>query len=287
MKKGTGSESLNEFLASIGGREAPVPFFIALLGRTVGESPLDSLARSTTPLAGASDGYWAESRRPLVSLVFVTPLLVLYEGGVLLLGPGTLRNGADVWLRQLLDGIGFGHYFLLPALTVGLLLAWHHLTHQPWRVSSPVLVGMACECGVLAVALTWAGQFIARLLPLPVHAILIAAAPAGIFGRLIGFCGAGFYEEVLFRLLLLPAADAVFRGLGAKPLAGAIYAIAATSLVFAAAHYVGAHGDPWDLSTFVFRFFAGAFFAGLFAARGFGVAAGTHAVYDIFVGLFQ
>lgn len=232
-------------------------------------------------------GYWAESRRPLVSLVFVAPLLVLYEGGVLLLGPGALRNGADVWLRQLLDGIGLGQYFLLPLVTVGLLLAWHHVTHQPWRVSTPVLVGMAGECAVLAVALSWLGHLIARVLPLPAHAIHFAAVPAGLFERLIGFCGAGFYEEVLFRLLLLPAAAAAFRSLGGKPIASDILAIVATSLVFAAAHHVGAHGDPWELSTFVFRFCAGAFFAGLFAIRGFGIAAGTHAVYDIFVGLFR
>src|SRR3990170_3082495 len=47
--------------------------------------------------------YWRESQRPLVSLAFVLPLLVVYEGGVLWLGPAAMRNGADVWLRQLLD----------------------------------------------------------------------------------------------------------------------------------------------------------------------------------------
>ena len=33
-------------------------------------------------------------------------------------------------------------------------------------------------------------------------------------------------------------------------------------------------------------FLAGGFFAVLFVYRGFGIAAGTHALYDIFVGLF-
>ncbi len=37
------------------------------------------------------------------------------------------------------------------------------------------------------------------------------------------------------------------------------------------------------LTRFVFRFTAGAFFAVLFVYRGFGIAAGTHALYDIFV----
>src|SRR3712207_2961655 len=77
-------------------------------------------------------GYWWASRRPLSSLVFVLPLLVVYELGVLALGPSAIRNGADVWLRQLLDLVGLPHYFLLPALTVGLLLVWQHLNRDPW-----------------------------------------------------------------------------------------------------------------------------------------------------------
>ena len=67
----------------------------------------------------------------MVSLVFVTPILLIYEVGVLLLGPQAMRNGADLWLRHFLDATGFGQYFLLPLLTVFALLAWHHLTHEP------------------------------------------------------------------------------------------------------------------------------------------------------------
>src|SRR5262245_22299143 len=51
--------------------------------------------------------YWQQSRRPLVSLAFVVPLLLIYEAGILWLGPQAMRNGADVWLRQLLDLLGF------------------------------------------------------------------------------------------------------------------------------------------------------------------------------------
>ena len=75
--------------------------------------------------------YWQQSRRPLVSLAFVAPLLLIYEAGILWLGPQAMRNGADVWLRQLLDLLGFSQYFLLPLLTVGLLAGWHHVTRQP------------------------------------------------------------------------------------------------------------------------------------------------------------
>ena len=97
--------------------------------------------------------YWQQSRRPLASLAFVAPLLLVYELGVLLLGPLAMRNGADVWLRQLLDVLGFSQYFLLPLLTIGLLLGWHHVTRQPWRIEPGVLYTMLAESASLAIVL--------------------------------------------------------------------------------------------------------------------------------------
>ena len=66
---------------------------------------------------------------------------------------------------------------------------------------------------------------------------------------------------------------------------GTASAVILTSLLFSAAHYVGPHGEPFDAFSFSFRCIAGAFFAVLFVWRGFGIAAGTHAMYDIFVGI--
>src|SRR5688500_7164859 len=57
------------------------------------------LSNPTNP-AEVSGDYWQQSRRPLASLAFVAPLLLLYEIGVLVLGAHAVRNGADVWLRQ-------------------------------------------------------------------------------------------------------------------------------------------------------------------------------------------
>jgi membrane protease YdiL (CAAX protease family) len=104
-------------------------------------------------------------------------------------------------------------------------------------------------------------------------------------GQVVAFCGAGLYEEVLFRLLLFSAAArlAGLAGLGGWWKIAA--AVASTSLLFALAHYVGAGGDAWALPSFCFRFLAGAFFALLFVSRGFGITAGTHAAYDVLVGV--
>lgn len=231
-----------------------------------------------TPSTPAS--YWTISRTPLTSLVFALPLVLAYEGGVLLLGRGSPRNGADVWLRHLLDALGFGAYFLLPVLTVLGLLAWHHMEHDRWNFSGGVLLGMAAECILWAAMLVGLARLQDRYWPLAA-----AAGWDGVVARLIGFCGAGLYEEVLFRLLLLPLLIWVFERLGAPTILAAALGLVASSLLFSAAHYVGPLGDAFDLYSFTFRTLAGMFFALLFVVRGFGIAAGTHAVYDVLVGL--
>ncbi|MEN6451512.1 MAG: CPBP family glutamic-type intramembrane protease [Thermoguttaceae bacterium] len=228
-----------------------------------------------TPTRPPAEQYWAESRRPLASLAFIAPLLVVYEAGVLGLGA---QNGADALMRSLLSLLGLGH-FVLPVLTVCILLAWQHLSHQPWRVSGRVVWGMAAESVALGlclclVCLLWKPPSMSIGETLRNHA-----------GQFVALLGAGIYEELLFRLILLSLMAWTLRRAGLPPRATVIAAVLANSLVFAAAHYVGSHGDPFRWYTFTFRSLAGAFFSVVFIYRGFGIAAGSHAAYDVLVTL--
>jgi hypothetical protein len=254
-------------------------------------------------LASPLDGYLRESRRPLASLAFVIPLLLLYEGGVIFLGPSAVRNGADVWLRQFLDTLGFSQYFLLPALTIGLLLAWHYVARDRWQLSAGVVYGMLAESallglmlvavarieGMVAASALQSGPYVdpnsAGAQQVVMSMPWMMAGRGAFLGRMLGYVGAGVYEEMLFRLLLVPPLAQSAKHFG-MPRPWCIAAVVVlTSLVFSGAHYVGPHGDTFDTFTFLFRFTAGAFFAVLFVFRGFGIAAGTHALYDIFVSL--
>ncbi|MDX1948326.1 MAG: CPBP family glutamic-type intramembrane protease [Pirellulaceae bacterium] len=241
--------------------------------------------------------YWSDSTRPLASLAMVAPFLVAYEAGVLLLGSGAIRNGADVWLRTWLDLAGLGQYFLLPVLVCGILLAWHHARRDAWRIDRRVLGAMWLEAVALGLALLVLAQLQARLLagfcdPAPVAAL--ATGPAALAARACGYCGAGIYEELLFRLLLLSPAIALLRWVGMNRTYSLGCAIAATSLAFAAAHYrfelslfgwqIGLpHGDEFTWFSFLFRATAGSVFALVFALRGFGIAVAAHAIYDLLV----
>ena len=118
------------------------------------------IAESRSPLVPFPADYWQQSRRPFASLIFVLPLLAIYEIGILFY---PVKNGADDMLRKFLELFGFGQYFLLPCLTICLLLAWHHTTHEPWRIGPSVFYGMLLECVVLAFGLLVMAQLLGRM----------------------------------------------------------------------------------------------------------------------------
>jgi hypothetical protein len=62
-----------------------------------------------------------------------------------------------------------------------------------------------------------------------------------------------------------------------------VAAVLLSSVIFSAFHYRPIGYDEFQLWSFSYRVLAGIVFAVLFAARGFAVAAYTHAIYDVFV----
>ena len=232
--------------------------------------------------------YLSAAAHPWASLVFLLPLLIVYEGGVLFLpqtGTPVGRTGADEWLRDGLTRTGVGPAWVSPLAVVGVLGfgALRRWKSRPGRMAS-TLFGMTLESLVFAVAL-WAGA--KNLAPAfagwGVPAAVGFAAPAA--GQLVTYVGAGIYEEVLFRLGLFGGLCLVLRlALLPKIVAVPLAAVGA-ALVFAGAHHYGAAGEPFVPGRFLFRALAGLYFTAVFVTRGFGVTAGTHAAYDVLVGV--
>ena len=163
----------------------------------------------------APSKYWAQSRRPLAALYFAGPLLVIYETSLLCLGSNALRNGADDWMRRTLNLLGFRTYLLLPFLTVAILLGWHHVLRQSWRVPRVVLCAMAGECLSLAAAL-WLCWSLYHFL-FQVVAATVGLSIGGLLATISSYLGAGIYEELLFRLILLNLAVGLLAWLKAGP----------------------------------------------------------------------
>jgi membrane protease YdiL (CAAX protease family) len=238
---------------------------------------------------GKAAEYWKTTRRPLICLVFLAPLLVAYEAGVLWLGgrdADAIRNGADYWIRNGLESLGLNSPWLLPGMIVVGLLVWHVARQETWRVSPGVLGGMLAESLLFGFALVVVGELENSAFRHWRAAVPAALAPERLAPLAVLYVGAGIYEEVLFRLCLLPVCYALFRAGGLGNGWASALAVVATSLAFSLAHYVGAAGETFHLFSFWFRTVAGLFFAALFVLRGFGITVGAHAAYDLIVGLF-
>jgi membrane protease YdiL (CAAX protease family) len=197
------------------------------------------------------------------------------------------RHTVDLWLRTGLDQLGFSGPWLLPSAMIICLLAWHHLARQPWTCRAPILGGMylesCCLAGVLVVlASGWMWHFAT-----PVATSVAGGHPH--WATLVTYLGAGIYEEVFFRLLLLSGVATICRAMGMGSLASGTVGVGLSSLLFALAHYqtLVPQGEILNAATFYFRLCAGLLFGALYWNRGFGIAVGTHAAYDLLVGLLR
>jgi hypothetical protein len=245
------------------------------------------------------DLYWGQAREPFACLIFLLPLLLIYEFGVLAFSQsdGSLpRNGADFWMRSWLKHNGIDSVIVLPLIVVAILLIWHRYGGYKWRISRDTLVGMFGESVLFAVCLLFVAQLqdMAFQCWFPAEVNIhdgslgerpMLAIQSGLGKRMISYVGAGVYEEVMFRLALLPACLLLLRSVRMPGNWAAVLAVIFTSLIFSACHYVGAAGESFSLFSFTFRTTAGCFFATLFLLRGFGITVGCHALYDIMVGI--
>jgi membrane protease YdiL (CAAX protease family) len=236
-----------------------------------------------------SKDYFQATRHPWPILIVMLPLLIAYESGVLIIGGAkseTLRNGADAWMRWALQSFGMGHLIVAPMLIAIVFAIWSYVR----RADRPeglltVCTGMTLECFLFALVLWGLSHAFAPFLEVVGVPLGISVEIDPLVTRIITFVGAGIYEEILFRLILFSGLAWLLR-LSAMPKWGAIAAaVVVSSLLFAAAHHVGPFGEKMDSYVFLFRMMAGVYFAVLFHFRGFGIAAGAHACYDVLVGL--
>jgi len=95
--------------------------------------------------------------------------------------------------------------------------------------------------------------------------------------------GAGLYEELFFRVILVGGLSLIIMKFHSKKTTAYIISAVIAALIFSGVHYVGQFGDFFTLGSFLFRFLFGLALNVIYVTRGFGIAAWTHALYDIFV----
>jgi len=275
----------------------------------------------------APDSYLERTSRPIYAIVFLLPFIIFYELGTIFINTDVLnetqvRVVAFVWLHHFLNEyLGFGSKlaWLAPPLAVMAILTGLQLaSRKRWRFGTGDICPMAVECVLLAVPLIVlslllnnpanqrgdVGPFVNNAAQVRVEAVhgcsvsttLEVTSEKGngdglktsLLANIVTGIGAGIYEELVFRLILICVLMLLFQDVlrfGSRN--SIILSVLVSAALFSAHHHIDFlsgqlnQRDPFDLTKFIFRTIAGIYFAVLFAIRGFGITAGTHAFYDI------
>ncbi len=235
-----------------------------------------------------------------------------------------VRVVAFVWLQDFLRHLGAGSRFAWiapPLVVIVILVGLQIASRKQWYFCFGDYAPMVFECVFLAVPLiilsllfnsppaspgnvSWresirppAGVTVAAqeqgALPGEVPVPLGQAEPAdrgrrSLMTNIVTGVGAGIYEELVFRLILICTLMVLFHDvIGLNHQNSVVLSVLISAALFSAHHHIvwidGRLGRsaPFAWGEFGFRTLAGVYFAILFAIRGFGITAGTHAFYDI------
>jgi hypothetical protein len=227
------------------------------------------------------EGYYEATHRPLNCLFFLLPLIVWIQIGTLWIdwgSPSTSpeRVRAFYWILKFLWLFGDAPRYLPGLLLVALFLTWHQLQTPRDRLRWPVVGGMAFESIILMLPLLILNHLF--------NFYVLAAADRdgmSLGSELIVALTAGVYEELIFRLLLiwllkLLLIDLLEWDKGAAT----VLIVTAAGLMFAGYHFIGP-STPWDFRRFFFLAVAGLYLGVVYVHRGFGIAVGVHALYDV------
>lgn len=219
---------------------------------------------------------------PWADLGLTLPVFVGYHLAVVFL---PFRNAADVVTRELVslahnDLIAYsGLTLAIGGAFVGVLIALGRGHTLRWSS----FAWIAAEGLVYAIAMRLVAGYVVGKLALTTAALSDRAA------GVVMAMGAGFYEEIAFRVGLY--------GLGSRllslllfrqedPVKGTllklVWAVVAAA-VFSGWHHLGAGADPLDLRVFIFRWVCGLVFTLIYAFRGFAPVVWTHMLYDVWV----
>ncbi len=231
-------------------------------------------------------GYFALSMKPLHILVFLLPVIILYElGSVGVFGPVKDSLEAHQMLVRFFDLFGVVGLHL-PALAIVVMLVIQHiLSRDPLRFSIAVWFKMVVESAIFTFPLI---ILVMLLKPNGAGEMVILQQAQGNpsqTSQLMLALGAGLYEEMLFRLVMIAMIHFLVTDvLGLSETKGYLIGLVLSSIAFAWHHdqiFLLDGSIQWRMA--FFYFLAGMYFGVLFLMRGLGIAVGVHLFYDLLV----
>lgn len=226
--------------------------------------------------------YFLQTRSSFYSFLFTIPLFFIYEVGILFLSKDDIlvvRNGADFLMRSILESFGiFGLYGLGAIFLIGFIITYIYFFNDKSNKSirADYLFIMIFESVCWALILYFLLSKFMLVLMNPIGKTITQQVTLAV--------GAGIYEEFLFRVMLISGLTGIigFVFLWSEKVRKAAALIIAAG-IFSAFHFMGDYGDFFSMELFLLRFFAGIVLGVLYIARGFGITAYAHSIYDLIV----
>ena len=234
----------------------------------------------------AIKNYFANTHTLLYSFLFSLPLFLVYETLIIISQPNSehvVRISVDVWMKAIFSSLGVNavSFSLLLMMLIGIFILYKErerlkeIRFKYFPVLIVESIFYAIVIALLSSALTAALLNFSSSDP---------ATQLSYMQKLALSLGAGLYEELFFRVILVTLFIYLFNRLfNNKKWASVTAAVTLSALLFSAVHYMGDMGDFFTLNSFFYRFLFGLMLNGLYVSRGFGVAAWTHAIYDVLV----
>lgn len=262
---------------------------------------MDTLDLQDQKGPGAYQTYLENSSAPLSCFLFALPLFIVYHAGLWWLNTfADLRwaNAVDIAIADALGRLGMAGPLLSFILVIIVFLTMQAFSGKPWHWP-PVYTWflMIFESLVLALPVFMLSRLVVKLIDyIPLSIAEEAGEELSWRANLILSCGAGVYEEFFFRLLVMGAMVLFFgKVLGIRSGWKYVFAALLQAALFSLSHHlpggpeeiVGLAGLREYMPVLVFRTLAGVYFAFVYIERGFGIAAGSHAGYDLMVVLLD
>ena len=226
--------------------------------------------------------YFLQTRSSFYSFLFTIPLFFIYEVGILFLSKDDIlvvRNGADFLMRSILESFGiFGLYGLGTIFLICFIITYIFFFNDKSNKSirADYLFIMIFESVCWALILYFLLSKFMLVLMNPIGKTITQQVTLAV--------GAGIYEEFLFRVMLISGLTGIigFVFLWSEKVRKSAALIIAAG-IFSAFHFMGDYGDYFSMELFLLRFFAGIVLGILYIARGFGITAYAHSIYDLIV----
>ncbi len=229
----------------------------------------------------ASESYYHQTRRPLNNLVMLAPLLAAFHIGAGVYGTDQVLL-APQYVRDILQYLGAPLLLFIPAAAVALMLLGQQvLQREKWTVQPSAVAGMAGESVLWTLPLIGIGYITGKI----DRAAVLPGRLDEVVKSILVAIGAGVYEEFIFRMVLITVLLLVLVDVCTfKKDRMTVLAVVTAAALFALCHFRAlGGGEYFNWSRFIFLSTAGVLWGGLFIYRGFGIAAGAHVMWDVFV----